>query len=68
MMEHSTPTMRTAAWLAALPEVENTVRGGHERTFVLGVSGHSLLLLGAYFLSSEQKVPYLQNYPGCHST
>jgi len=29
----------------------------------IGVSGHYLELLGAHFLSSEQKVPYLPNYP-----
>ena len=29
----------------------------------IGVSGHSLRRLGAHFLSSEQKVPYLPNYP-----
>ena len=29
----------------------------------IGVSGHYLQLLGAHFLSSEQKVPYLPNYP-----
>lgn len=29
----------------------------------IGVSGHSPLRLGAHFLSSEQKVPYLPNYP-----
>lgn len=27
------------------------------------VSGHSLQLLGAHGLSSEQKVPYQPNYP-----